>query len=126
MIIETINKILNMCIIGLVISGTLFLIGLVPHQIPFVFIMGIVAVLFFAQRVMTIDDDRSERAQNTDYRKCAKNAWLPQEVADDITKANKWFNNPNRFDIIGVDAKSTCPSTKRKKATKKTAKKKRR
>ena len=57
MIIETINKILNMCIIGLVISGTLFLIGLVPHQIPFVFIMGIVAVLFFAQRVMIIEKD---------------------------------------------------------------------
>jgi len=64
------------------------------------------------------DDDRSERAQNADYRKCAVNAWSLKEVADDITKADKWFNNPNRFDIIGIDAKSSCPTKKRKKTVK--------
>jgi hypothetical protein len=66
------------------------------------------------------DDERSERAQNMDYSKCATNAYMPKEVADDITKAQRWFKNPNRYDIIGVDAKSSCPPRpKRKKAVKK-------
>lgn len=70
------------------------------------------------------DDNRSEQAQNMDYRKCTTKTYMPKEVADDIEKAQRWFNNPNRYDIIGVDAKSTCPRTKRKKKVVKRKKKK--
>lgn len=70
------------------------------------------------------DDGRSERAQSTDYRKCARNAYMPKEVADDMAKAQRWFNSPNRYDIIGVDAKSACPPRKKKSTKKRTKRRK--
>ena len=66
------------------------------------------------------DDARSERSQTSDYRRCATRAFMPKEVADDIKKAQRWFDNPNRCDIIGVDAKASCPRPKKK--TKRTKK----
>ena len=65
------------------------------------------------------DDARSERAQLADYKKCATHAFTIKELAADAEKADRWFKSPNRFDVIGIDAKTSCPTTKRKKKLKK-------
>ena len=65
------------------------------------------------------DDARSERAQLMDYKRCATNAFTIKELAEDPMKANRWFKNPNRFDVIGIDAKASCSTVKHKKRRRK-------
>jgi len=68
----------------------------------------------FLEQAHNREDERSERAQQMDYHKCAAIAWTPKEVAADEKKALKWLNSPNRYDVIGVDAKDKCPRVKKR------------
>jgi len=60
---------------------------------------------FIAQAQMR-DDERSEHAQLIDYHKRAVHTWTPREVLKDLSKADRWFNFPNRYDIVGIDVKA--------------------
>ena len=60
----------------------------------------------FIAQVQMRDDERSEHAQLIDYRKRAVHTWTPREVLKDLSKADRWFNFPNRYDIVGIDVKT--------------------
>ena len=60
----------------------------------------------FTAQAQRRDDERSEHAQLTDYHKRAVHTWTPREVLKDISKADRWFNFPNRYDIVGIDVKA--------------------
>ena len=60
----------------------------------------------FIEQAQMRDEERSEHAQLTDYRKRAVHTWTQREVLKDLSKADKWFNFPNRYDILGIDVKA--------------------
>jgi len=60
----------------------------------------------FIEQAQMRDDERSEHAQLIDYRKRAVHTWTPREVLKDLSKADRWFNFPNRYDIVGIDVKA--------------------
>ena len=70
------------------------------------------AIFDQAERVF---ESRSEKSQLTDYRRCAKNTFTIKELVKKPSNIDKWFEKPNMYDIIGIDAKESCKKRKKKK-----------
>ena len=51
------NKTLSVCIVGLVVSGVLFLFGRAAPTFPFIFMMFIVAIIIFSQLIMSFGNE---------------------------------------------------------------------
>ena len=82
------------------------------------------ADLFLIDQAQDVHFSRSYIAQKQDNSILAEHTYTPLQALKDAKKADKWFQQPNRYDIVGVDASEEMILLKKKKVNKSTKAKK--